>query len=188
MSYITIVNDTPDPWYVKVGQDEAALRIATVTATVIGGVAAAMATAGAAAPLAAASASASGIVSILGVPTSALATFGTAATAVSSGVKVVGAATTFAVGLSQGIERSLSENGFVLIPPGSSYRFGKFSLSLWRQATCYKAVVTSNSGWTELLYMRPIFSGATFEGNLDHSIQWWINKWGTATMNQFVAG
>ncbi|RLN54891.1 hypothetical protein BBJ28_00002909, partial [Nothophytophthora sp. Chile5] len=34
---------------------------------------------------------------------------------------------------------------------------------------------------TDTLYMRPIFSGATDNSNIDHEIQFWIDKFGLET-------
>ncbi|ETL41007.1 hypothetical protein L916_07930 [Phytophthora nicotianae] len=53
------------------------------------------------------------------------------------------------------------------------------SLSLWQQGTCVRTtIVDEKTVTTDTVYMRPIFSGATDNSNLDHEIQFWIDKFG----------
>ncbi|POM77269.1 hypothetical protein PHPALM_5372, partial [Phytophthora palmivora] len=72
-SYLSIVNNTEDPWTCKIGPDEAALKIAGIIVSVISAAVTVIGTAGAAAPVVSALA-ANGIISVFGVSTSALAT------------------------------------------------------------------------------------------------------------------
>ncbi|GMF66649.1 unnamed protein product [Phytophthora fragariaefolia] len=56
------------------------------------------------------------------------------------------------------------------------------SLSLWQQGTCVRTTIVDESTvTTDTLYMRPIFSGATDNSNIDHEIQFWIDKFGLET-------
>ncbi|KAG2985611.1 hypothetical protein PC128_g5076, partial [Phytophthora cactorum] len=62
-SYLSIANNTDDPWTCKIGPDEAALKIAGIAISVVGTLATVIGTAGAAAPVASALA-ANGVVSV----------------------------------------------------------------------------------------------------------------------------
>ncbi|EFJ21876.1 hypothetical protein SELMODRAFT_417172 [Selaginella moellendorffii] len=145
-SYISIYNNTPDPYLVKVGPDTAAIGIATTVVTVFAAVATVVATAGAAAPFSAALV-ANGVIDVFFVSTEALAAFTAAAASIS----------------------------------GERKTFGKYSLSLWRQAQCVRVrpnPANSEEVVMDTLYMRPIFSGPTDESTNEHGLQYWIGKWG----------
>ncbi|KAJ0403650.1 hypothetical protein ATCC90586_005586 [Pythium insidiosum] len=160
-------------------RDEAALKIAGIIIGVIGAVATVIATAGAAAPLAAAL-SANGVVAVFGVSTSALATITSGAAAAATVAKVIGGVSGFGMAVAKGIADQLNTDGFHIIEPGNSYRWGKMTLSLWQQGTCVRTVIVNEkTARTETLYMRPIFSGPTADSNNNHDIQYWLNKWGT---------
>ncbi|TMW60220.1 hypothetical protein Poli38472_000262 [Pythium oligandrum] len=178
-SYLSIVNNTQDRWQCKIGPDEAALKIAGIIIGVVGTLATVIGTAGGAAPLAA-SLAANGVVSVLGVSTSALASITAGATAVSSYASVIGGVSGFSMSVAKGITDQLNKDSYTAIEPGKSNRWGKMSLSLWQQGTCVKTVnVDEKTVRTETLYMRPIFSGGTDNSNNDHQIQFWVDKWGT---------
>jgi hypothetical protein len=181
-SYLSIVNNTEDPWTCKIGPDEAALKIAGIVISVVGAVATVIGTAGAAAPIASALV-ANGVVSVFGVSTSALVTAAAAAAgAVGTVASVTGAASGFGIAVAQGINDNLVNNGYVNIAPGEKHRWGKMSLSLWQQGTCVRTTIIDESTVkTDTLYMRPIFSGATDKSNINHEIQYWINKFGLET-------
>jgi hypothetical protein len=93
-SYLSIFNNTSDVWCVKVGPDEAAINIASITSSVLVAVAATVATAGAAAPVAA-SLAANGIVSVFGVDAAFLEAATAAAAAVSGETGAVSTAAKF---------------------------------------------------------------------------------------------
>ncbi|XP_024521610.1 uncharacterized protein LOC9650910 [Selaginella moellendorffii] len=179
-SYISIHNNTRDPYLVKVGPDTAAIGIATVVVTVFAAVATVVATAGAAAPFSAALV-ANGVIDVFFVSTEALAAF-TAAAASISGISIASTVTGWATSTVLFITQKLqSEGGFVEILPGERKTFGKYSLSLWRQAQCVRVrpnPANSEEVVMDTLYMRPIFSGATAESTNEHSLQYWIGKWG----------
>jgi hypothetical protein len=178
-SYLSIVNDTPDPWQCKIGPDQAALNIAGIAIAAVGAVATTIATAGAAAPVAA-SLVANGVVGVFGVSTTALATATAGAASVAGYASVVGGVSAFGLTVAKSLSDHLKNDGYETIAPGQSYRWGKMTLSLWQQGTCVKAVLANEKTVrVETLYLRPIFSGPTDGSNDDHSIQWWINKWGT---------
>jgi hypothetical protein len=91
-SYISIVNDTPDPMACNVGTDMAAVAVFGIVTSVIASLGAVVATAGAAAPLLT-FVEANGVVAIMGLSTSAaLAIAQTAAVA----APVIGGAATAA--------------------------------------------------------------------------------------------
>ncbi|EGZ26685.1 hypothetical protein PHYSODRAFT_471256 [Phytophthora sojae] len=181
-SYLSIVNNTEDPWTCKIGPDEAALKIAGIVISVVGAAATVIGTAGAAAPVASALA-ANGIVSVFGVSTSALATAAAAAAGtVGTVASVTGAVSGFGIAVAQGINDNLISEGYVSIAPGDKHQWGKMSLSLWQQGTCVRTTIVDESTvTTDTLYMRPIFSGATDNSNIDHEIQFWIDKFGLET-------
>ncbi|POM72552.1 LOW QUALITY PROTEIN: hypothetical protein PHPALM_10711, partial [Phytophthora palmivora] len=176
-SYLSIVNNTDDPWTCKIGPDEAALKIAGIVVSVISAAVTVIGTAGAAAPVVSALA-ANGIVSVFGVSTSALATGTAIAGAVSTAVSVTGTVTQFGVTTANGINDNLVTQGYVNI----EHKWGKMSLSLWQQGTCVRTTIKDEKTvTTDTLYMRPIFSGATDNSNNDHEIQFWIDKFGLET-------
>ncbi|KAE8912044.1 hypothetical protein PF005_g29384 [Phytophthora fragariae] len=181
-SYLSIVNNTADPWTCKIGPDEAALKIAGIVISVIGAAATVIGTAGAAAPVASALA-ANGIVSVFGVSTSAFATAAAAAAGtVGTVASVTGAVSGFGIAVAQGINDNLINEGYVSIAAGSEHQWGKMSLSLWQQGTCVRTtIVDEHTVTTDTLYMRPIFSGATDNSNIGHEIQFWIDKFGFET-------
>ncbi|KAK1931204.1 hypothetical protein P3T76_013393 [Phytophthora citrophthora] len=181
-SYLSIVNNTEDPWTCKIGPDEAALKIAGIIISVVGAAATVIGTAGVAAPIASALV-ANGVVSVFGVSTSALVTTATvAAGTVGTVASVTGAVSGFGIAVAQGINDNLVNNGYVNIAPGENHKWGKMSLSLWQQGTCVRTtIIDEKTVKTDTLYMRPIFSGATDNSNLDHEIQFWINKFGLET-------
>ena len=177
-SYLSIVNDTSDLWFCKIGPDEAALSIFTIVTSIIAGIASAIATMGAVAPALSALV-ADGWVSILGISTSSAATLATAAAGL-TGIGYIAKGTGVAVTIVNLSLKAAYQNGYQPIPPGKSYRWGKMSLSFWQQGHCKRYIVTgSNSYYSDELYMRPIFSGSTDNSNLDHKILFWINKVGT---------
>jgi hypothetical protein len=181
-SYLSIVNNTEDPWTCKIGPDEAALKIAGIVISVVGAAATVIGTAGAAAPVASALA-ANGVVSVFGVSTSAIATATAAAAgAVGTVASVSGAVSGFGIAVAQGINDNLITEGYVSIAPGEEHQWGKMSLSLWQQGTCVRTTIVDESTvTTDTLYMRPIFSGATDNSDIGHEIQFWIDKFGLET-------
>jgi hypothetical protein len=184
-SYLSIVNDTKDPWHCKLGPDEAAFKIATLVVSVIGSIATVIATAGAAAP--AVAAMGGGVVGVFGVSSTALATAAAGAATAGTYATVGSAVSAFGLEVAKNMAENLKKDGYFIIAPGQSKRFGKMTLSLWQQGTCVKETVVSESiVRVDTLYMRPIFSGATANSNNDHKISFWINKWGTES-EQVVA-
>ncbi len=172
-SYLTIVNNTKDTYWVKVGADNMALKIGATIGVVVGSVAVAAATCGAGAALVAG-------------PATTLTAFNTAV-----GTAVVGA---YMGGIGFGISGALQKNvqedlekimtehlekeGYTKLTAEGRHKSGKMSLSLWSQCECIRVRIDGNEAVTERVIMRPIFSGATDGSNNDHDIQWWINKWG----------
>jgi hypothetical protein len=171
-SYLSIVNNTGDEFFCSVGPDQAALSIFGITATVIGAVILAFTTAGAAIP--AVGAIGTSLVSVTGI---SVASAVAATTAVSN---VATAAGLLSVIITQ-TTKTIEQEGFVRIPPGGSHKYGPYSLSLWQQGHCRRVRQSPDEEMTYIhdeLFMRPIFSGATDQSNLDHDIQFWIDKFG----------
>ena len=143
-SALTIVNDTPDTWYCRIGPDGAAVETSSYIL--------------------------SGIATVLGpVPNPYSA-------AASAGLSVTAMVMTAAA-------YTANNGGFVKISPGGRNKWDHLTLSLWQQGECMKfsPVDPINDRVTfsfDKLMMRPIFSGSTAGSNIDHSIQWWIDKWG----------
>ncbi|KAF1784767.1 hypothetical protein GQ600_12818 [Phytophthora cactorum] len=118
-SYLSIANNTDDPWTCKIGPDEAALKIAGIAISVVGTLATVIGTAGAAAPVASALA-ANGVVSVFGVSTSALAAGATVAASVTSAISITGSVSGFGIAVAQGINDHLITDGYVSIAPVTS--------------------------------------------------------------------
>jgi hypothetical protein len=176
-SYLSIVNNTSDRWVCNVGDDQAAIAIFGIVSTVVGAVALLAATAGAAAPLAFGAVSgATGLATITGLSvataTAILASFGTVGS-------VATAAGFLQLIVDQTIEK-MKEEGYRVIEPGGRERFGKYSLSLWKQGHCrrVRAVPEEMYFIQDEVFMRPIFSGPTDDSNNDHDIQFWLDKFG----------
>ncbi|KAJ0401185.1 hypothetical protein P43SY_007604 [Pythium insidiosum] len=175
-SYLSVVNNTPDVWMCKVGYDEAALKISGIVIAVIAGLASIIVTAGGSAPFLTYLGS-MGYVTVLGVSTSKLVAWATLLGSVSTAVSVAGKTSEYSMMVANGVVHSLKEKGYREIQAGQKSTWGKMSLSLWQQSHCTRTVIEDvNIVRTDSLYMRPIFSGATVDSNLDHDIQWWLNK------------
>jgi hypothetical protein len=171
-SFLSIVNNTGDEFLCNVGTDQAALGIFGTIATVVSATALIFATAGAAIPaVAAAGASAVAVTGITTASaTAALSAVGGVATAAGL-LQVIIAETT----------KKAEEEGYVRIPPGERHQFGPYSSSLWQQGHCRRIRASPDEEMTYIhdeVFMRPIFSGATDQSNLDHDIQFWIDKFG----------
>ncbi|KAG2522788.1 hypothetical protein BBO99_00004777 [Phytophthora kernoviae] len=104
------------------------------------------------------------------------------ADSIASIVKTTGKVSDFGNSVAEGVNSNLISDGYVNIAPGESHKWGKMSLSLWQQGTCVRTtIVDETTVTTDTLYMRPIFSGATANSNIDHEIQFWIDKFGLET-------
>lgn len=172
-SYISIVNDTPDPIACSVGTDMAAVEVFGMVTGVIAALATVITTAGTAAP-ALTCLGATGMYTIAGISTSAaIAIAAPVAEGVATAVGVL--KTVVAVSVD-----AAAQDGYVKIQPGEKHQFGKYSLSLWQQGHCkrYRRDESNMRMIYDEIYMRPIFSGATDGSNNDHSVQWWLDKWG----------
>lgn len=101
----------------KIGPDEAAINIASITSSVLGAVALTVATAGAAAPVAA-SLGADGVVTVYGVSTAVLEVTTAAAAAVSEEFGGVARAADWATNVAILIQSKLSNEGFDRLNPG----------------------------------------------------------------------
>lgn len=175
-SYLSIVNNTPDPWKCHLGPDTFALKIFGIIVAIVGAAVSIIATAGAAAPVVA-KLSAAGVVSVLGISTSSLAAAASAAASAATVAKVVGTVSSFAWTVTKGVSEHLVSKNYHAIAPGHKHRWGKMTLSLWQQGTCVRTVVVDEcTVRTDTLLMRPIFSGLTANSNRNHDIQWWLNK------------
>lgn len=178
-SNLSIHNNTQNEWYVQIGPDEAAIQVTAIAFAVVAVLAGAAAKLGALAPLFV-KLSANGVVSVMGVNTAGIAALTKAAAGISglsAASSLAGAAKSLTVVLSD----KYRKDGMVRLGPGQRFTWGPMSLSLWQQGRCVRSYVNPQNSQeviSEVLYMRPIFSGATDRSTLTHDIQWWINKWG----------
>ena len=104
-SYLTIVNDTKDPWACKIGPDEKALEILSIIAMVVGTIAAVVSGMGYAAPGIVA-AIAGKTVTIMGMTTTTLG-------AIATGVKSTVSYVKMAVSMSDKMYDQFSKDGYV---------------------------------------------------------------------------
>jgi hypothetical protein len=178
-SSLTIVNDTEFDFSCMVGPDQAALAIFSYVAIALGGITAIALSGGLVAPVALTSISSS-IAAITGM-TVALAK------AIVVTVTVVGAQQTVVRVLDKIVldqVEELKKAGFTYIPRGERHTYGGKTISLWQQGNCKRIrrvedrVNGKMATINDEVFMRPIFTGATFGSNLDHSIQFWIDKHG----------
>lgn len=117
-SYLSIHN-TDDTWQVKVGPDEAAIRIFGLITVAVTVTAAVITSAGASAPLAT-SLAANGVVSICGLSTSALVAVCSAAAAV-FGVAIAATATGWAKAMVVLIHEHFKKEGYCTLAPGKAF-------------------------------------------------------------------
>lgn len=187
-SYLSVYNNTRNAYNVKVGIDEAAIRVFTIVLTVVTAVTLTVASAGAAAPKLTAVA-AGGTVKILGLSAATLVTITKMAAAISGtllAADAAGWAASFAILMAQELE----DEHYYRIEPNKQHVYGRYTLSLWRQATCVRVRVDPNNPkqvLTDTVYMRPIFTGATNNSTLQHDIQFWVNKWGHENLSVIEA-
>ncbi|KAL7576831.1 hypothetical protein ACA910_013844 [Epithemia clementina (nom. ined.)] len=190
-SYLSIVNDTLDTFQCNIGPDQAAIAIFGIVAAVVGAVAAIVATGGAALGGAAPAIAFTAAAATAGTSTITVASV-TAAAAIITAVGTTAGTAATAAGLLQVIvdqsTKELQNSGYQTIPPGGSYKWGKMSLSLWQQGHCvrHRTVPAEMTFITDEVYLRPIFSGATDNSNIDHNIQFWIDKFGFENEQRFV--
>lgn len=178
-SYLSVYNNTRDTYNVKVGIDEAAVRVFNIVMAVLTAVTLTIAGAGIAAPVFSVAVAASGAMKVLGLTTASLVAFTKIAAAISGltiAADVAGWATAMAIFISQELE----DESYVPIAPNAQHKFGRYTLSLWRQAECIRVRPNPSNRAQVLMdtvYMRPIFTGATNNSTLVHDIQFWINRW-----------
>lgn len=150
--YLAIVNDTGDDWSCKIGPDvdEKAMEIVSYIATAVG---------------------------ILGM---VLVTFTSSlAVLVSTAATYTGGALGIGTTISAEVHKQFEQAGYVTIKPGTQYRW-RMTPSLTRRAYCESTTYHKEERKMRHrhLNMRPIASGTSGNTN-EHSIQWWLNKWGT---------
>ncbi|MCO5602678.1 hypothetical protein L7F22_056814 [Adiantum nelumboides] len=166
-SYISICNNTSDTYYVKVGPDLAAVRVALIIASPMVGILNALLM----------SLVAHGGEKVIPLSTSSLIATTTAASA-ASGMAIPATLSGWSTSVAFFLVKALKDQGYVEIPPGGTHQFGKYSLSLWEQAACRRVWINPGEVSTDVVYMRPIFSGATANSTREHDIQYWINQHG----------
>lgn len=172
-SYLSVVNNTNDTYLCKLGPDMAAAEIFGGVFTVLG-----FATIFLGAPAIG--------VALTSVGLEITATV-EAVTVIAEAAGSVATAAGFFAWLTGKIDDDMKKDGFVVIAPGSKHTWGKMSLSLWQQAECYHSVKESDTrGYQESVFMRPIFSGATDNSNIDHEIQHWINEVGFQRRREII--
>jgi hypothetical protein len=204
-SYISILNDTEDDVYCRPGLDQSALGIATIAASTVGGAAAIAATAGLAAGAVIPTASALA----LSIASSAVAVGANTAHLIDGSSnrtqtvvcdtsrhqeaeKEYKAQEKDAEG-NEFVRLSLECKGYVKIRSGQCVKFGKFTLSLWKQAHIQRLTVNYKTRRFLLqeLYMRPIFSGPTGTSTNEYKVSDWMdnnknnNRAGFATVQVF---
>lgn len=124
----------------------------------------------------------------VGITTLGIASLSTAPlTLVSAPGLLLGTLSSVSIAIAHEICDLLRIQRSVAIAPHSSHRFGKMSLSLWQQATCVKTTsLNATVVRMETVCLRPIFSGATHNANLDYEIQRWIDRHGHDTNDALI--
>lgn len=148
-SYLTIINNTPGTYYIKVGPDQVALEYAGFLVTI-----------------------SDKVTSFL--ISTALKDWKSQVFAASCNKSIsLGYETSKYI-----FHDNMVMEGYVRLKPGEKWKSPKLSLSLWQQCECIRTRLDGNNHLKEAIYMRPIFTGATDESNNDHYIQWWVNTYG----------
>lgn len=172
-SYLTIVNDTPDPWLCNVGPDVAAVKWAGIS-TVVLAIVAGVTTGGVAALPYTVVATALGTTYFVHhVPAASIAQH---IADHPPGVVIGDSPTKIGMIISETLTNELVKRQFRLIQPHTKERYGKMTLSLWRQSDCKKISTSGKEIKLETVMMRPIYSGPTDDSNRDHSIKYWYKK------------
>ena len=176
-AYLSIVNDTEYVLYCNVGPDEAALQIAGIIVGVVGALATIVATAGTAAPVV--TAVSSGVFSLGFTVGTTLAI----TNAIFLGAGAVATTATAAGFLQVIVDKTIDKikgDGYVEIVPGGRHQWRTDTVGLWRQGHCRR--LTSNAEAMNYVqdevYMRPIFSSDFVDQNRDHTVQFWVDKFG----------
>lgn len=124
---------------------------------------------------------ASGCATVYGISTGSLGTISSAAII---GGKITGYTSLFGITVSNAVNRLLNIQNYKLILAGQSFRKKKMGLTEWQQCECKRTLsVDSRTVGIETVMMRPIFSGSKINGNRNHHIQWWIDRYGTTRDN-----
>eukprot|EP01025_Chloroclados_australasicus_P040425 TRINITY_DN42224_c0_g1_i1.p2 TRINITY_DN42224_c0_g1~~TRINITY_DN42224_c0_g1_i1.p2 ORF type:complete len:180 (-),score=8.82 TRINITY_DN42224_c0_g1_i1:128-667(-) len=153
-STISIVNDTDDTYFIKVGSDREALRTARGAINIAAG--------------------AASVLACCDRRTGLKGPFNVAGRSRGAG-DVVGAASG-SMCIADGVEM-LRKDNYIEVPARTVWTSGVMTLSLWQQcdAFCHKR---DDSGRLRQhrVVMRPIFSGATPQSTREYSISEWVNK------------
>lgn len=182
-STLSIVNNTNDVFFCRVGPDMAALQVFTIIATVVTAIAGIAVTGGLATiPAVTALAEGGAVITGLSVPL---------LTAILNTAVVVGTSQTIQQTISKIVNdanQELLNQGFSEIQPLQKHTYGPMTLSLWQQGECKRTRQFPDQRMfiTDMVFMRPIFSGATDQSNLDHEIQFWIDKFGMENEQKFI--
>jgi hypothetical protein len=103
---------------------------------------------------------------------------------------VLGASSLTLVAIKEEMGKESTKSGYNPIKPGESYRWRTDTVGLWRQGHCRCANIVDLGDEkkivTEEAFLRPIFSGDTVDSNLDHTISFWINKFGLENNQETV--
>lgn len=165
-SSITIVNNTPDTWQCKISSDEntvslvkLCLSAVQIISTVIGtGV------------------GAGGAMTVSGVATNVLEDIAPVIAADATNATIIQKVSMFGVNFANAIHSSLSKQHFQDIRAGKTYQSGWMSFSSLRQAQCVRVVVLDEKNVrVETLTMKPIYSGASVNSNIDYQIKHWLD-------------
>lgn len=175
-SYLTIVNDTPDPWHCKVGPDMRALAVAAIIAAIVA-IAAGLYSMGALVLVAGATSVGLGIkMWVYKVDPRALLH---SSARHPDGVVPGDSPTQIGYAIAETLVKKLHQKGFKIINGGDRRKYGKMTLSLWQQSDCKRVFTNGPDITIQTMMLRPIFSGAKDKSNRDYAIDWWLKKYGT---------
>jgi hypothetical protein len=175
-SALTIVNNTPDELFCIISPDSAALKISAWISLALAGIVSIALSGG-----------------LTGEPTLASLGAGLEEIVFSAQLAKAIIITVGVGGTNQAITlildkivsdqiAAIKKEGYQSIPSGGRHRFNDLTLSLWRQGNCKRVRRFDENGQmftiNDEVFMRPIFSGATVGSNIDHDVQFWINKFG----------
>jgi hypothetical protein len=159
-STLSIHNNTSDTVLIKIGDDQEAVRIAGICATAFTAVSLTVTGAGWAA----------------GALTGGVLTISASSAMVAAGTALSLSNVTRSVATE--IRDSFTNNGYHELKPNQTHTSSKKTLSLWQQ--CHVVRIRTDRAGTvihEETYMRPIFTGATDNSNLQHDISFWIHRY-----------
>lgn len=181
-AYISVVNDTPDPWKCKVSSDDVSIKIGVIIAAAVSLMGAIISVFAKTWPFIL-----SEKVVVAGMNQPKLLVLGKLTEIGGNTLSVLGTGSSLGMLVVRTLEEEYASQGYVSLTPGSHHAWGKMPPLLWRQATCVRTFELNGTVVrTETVHMRPIFSRRPGRWSKNESIGYWTEKKGTKTQDVVI--